>query len=260
MTGRQPKYLDIKDDLAGRIRRKEFAPGQPLPSQATLSRDYGVTLMTLRQALRCLQDEDVIVQKPGRGTFVLLSPTPPPTLDLRYLSSLITELETQGITLHTRLLDTCLGEIPAAVATALGYPRGTRGLRLERLRTIDDVPTVHQVSWVPDPWAEQLVDVDFQDMSLYSALQNKCGLTMASANETLRARALPRATARASGVKTGRASLIAERVTYDDRLRAVVHDQATILEDTVRVMVQRAPRRAQISWVADSHGPPPDAP
>lgn len=251
MGGRRAKYLTIQDDLARRIRSDEFAAGAPLPSQAEMSKEYGVTLMTLRQALRRLEDEEVIVAEPGRGTFVRATPADP-TLDLHHLASLGVELAEQGIVLETGVLSVDDGVLPGAVAAALGCPLESSGLRLERVRTVADTPVVHQVSWVPDPWGDRLRDVDFETTSLYDALDRRCGITVASAEETLRARALTRATAAATGGRPGRAVLVAERVTYDGRLRAVVHDSATIVEDTVRLMIRRAPRDVRTNWVADA--------
>lgn len=251
MGDRRAKYLVIKDDLARRIRLREFTPGDPLPSQAAMSREYGVTLMTLRQALRCLEDDDVIVQEPGRGTFVRTVPASGPTLDLRDLTSLVAELQGQGIAVRTRPLGSRHEAVPDAVAGALHLPPGTCGLRLERLRTVDDVPVVHQVSWVPDPWGDLLGDVDFRTSSLYDALARRCRVAVASADETLRAASLPRPTARATGGRPGRPVLVAERVTYDERLRAVVHDSATILRDTIHLVIHRAPRRTWTNWVGD---------
>lgn len=253
MGGRRPKYMMIKDDLTRRIRAREFTPGCPLPPQVAMSKEYGVTLMTLRQALRCLEDENVIVQEPGRGTFVRTVPAPDPALDLRHLTSLAAELEEQGITLDTRVEAAEHGVLPSAVAAALGLPAETSGLRLERVRTVDDVPVVHQVSWVPDPWGERLSALDFRTSSLYDALAAYCGITVASAEETLRARSLTTSAVRATGDRRlGRAVLVAERVTYDGRLRAVVHDSATILENTVHLVIHRAPRLTRTNWVVDA--------
>lgn len=250
MGGRLVKYLAIKDDLARRIESREFAPGGPLPSQAALSKEYGVTLMTLRQALRGLEDENVIVQEPGRGTFVRAAPPSDPTLDLRNLTSLVAELEAQGIALETHVLGSGHGVVPHAVADALDLPSEASGLRLERLRTVADVPVVHQISWVPHPWGVRISDVDFRSSSLYDALAERCGIMVASADETLQARSLSRPAARATGGRPGKAVLVAERVTYDGRLRAVVHDSVTILESTVRLMIHRAPRRVRTNWAA----------
>src|SRR5258705_11379249 len=70
----EPRYRAIAADLAAKIHAGHYAAGSALPAQRELSTAYGVTLMTLRQALRQLSDEGLIVQQAGRGT--LLSPPP----------------------------------------------------------------------------------------------------------------------------------------------------------------------------------------
>src|SRR5439155_24303906 len=67
---RQPRYHQIADTLRGRIRGGEWAPGAPLPNQRRLAREFGVTLMTLRQALELLERDDLITRRHGLGTLV----------------------------------------------------------------------------------------------------------------------------------------------------------------------------------------------
>jgi len=242
------KYRQIGQDLAARIGRGEFTPGEPLPSQALLSKEYGVTLMTFRQALSMLEADGLIAQLPGRGTFV----TPVPTLDLRSLNSLAEDLRTQGVELVTVVLGSKQRALPARVAGALDRVRGEPGLRLERLRRIGRRPAVHQVSWIPQPWAEQLLDVDFEAASLYRSLEQRCQLAIVRATESLRAKALPAAVATAVNKPAGRPVLVAERITYDARNVPIVHDLATILDDTIGILARRAQRGVELSWAADS--------
>src|SRR5690349_5989518 len=87
------KYQAIADDLAGRLARGEWRPGQALPSQRDLAVAYGVTLMTLRQALSALEERGLLTQRPGRGTF---AGPPPAAYRLESLRSLADELRAQG--------------------------------------------------------------------------------------------------------------------------------------------------------------------
>lgn len=246
MSGsRIPKYLEIKADLLRRIQRKEFTTGQALPSQAALSREYGVTLMTLRQALRSLDDDGMIVQMRGRGTFV----TPgPPILDLRSLSSLAEDMRTQGVDLTTQVLAQAMRPMTKQVAVALARERGERALRLERLRRIGRRAVVHQVSWVPVPWAEQIDDVDFSSHSLYESLRDRCSLLISAAVEAIHARPMPRATAKVAGLTPGRATMVAERTTFDTTDTPIVYDHAVILNEAVRVLARRTQRDIRLSW------------
>lgn len=242
---RRPKHLEIKEDLARRIRSREFKTGQALPSQAQLSQDYGVTLMTLRQALRGLQDENLIVQQAGRGTFVGSAPA---TLDLRWLNSLAEDMQSQGVVLSTEVLGASRRTLPAAVAAALHQPKGSKALRLERLRRVGRRAAVHQVSWVPEPWAVDLLEVDFGEASLYESLRERCSVVIATADETLHARSLPGAVARVAGLTAGRPVMVTERVTYDTDQVPVVSDSATILSDALRVTAHRTLSDIQLSW------------
>jgi GntR family transcriptional regulator len=240
------KYRQIEHDLATRIGRGEFQPGTPLPSQALLSREYGVTLMTLRQALSVLETDGLIAQLPGRGTYV----TPVPTLDLRSLNSLAEDLQLQGVELATVVLSSRLRPLPAGVSASLHRPRGEPALRLERLRRIGRRPAVHQVSWVPFPWCEDLLSVDFEVASLYRSLEQHGQVAIVRATENLRARGLPTGIAAVVGKHAGRPVLVAERVTYDARNSPIVHDLATIVDDSISILAQRAHRGTELSWAA----------
>lgn len=62
------RYLDIADDLRTRV--QTLAADTQLPVEAALSEEYGCSLLTLRNALRVLQEEGLIRREQGRGTFV----------------------------------------------------------------------------------------------------------------------------------------------------------------------------------------------
>ncbi len=56
-NGRVPRYQEIADALRARIGARELPPGARLDNQRRLAADFGVTLMTLRQALEVLERE-----------------------------------------------------------------------------------------------------------------------------------------------------------------------------------------------------------
>lgn len=64
------KYLSIAGTIRERIATGAYRPGQQLPASAALAKEYGVALMTVRQALGILQQEGYIEARHGAGTFV----------------------------------------------------------------------------------------------------------------------------------------------------------------------------------------------
>lgn len=63
-------YLEIADNLAGRIQAGEFKPGKPLPGERQLAEEFGVALNTIRRALVELRDRDLVVTLAAKGTYV----------------------------------------------------------------------------------------------------------------------------------------------------------------------------------------------
>ena len=64
------KYLTIAAAIRDRIADGTYRIGQQLPASATLAKEHGVALMTVRQALGILQLEGAIEARHGAGTFV----------------------------------------------------------------------------------------------------------------------------------------------------------------------------------------------
>src|SRR3989454_3025251 len=75
---RVPRYHRIAEALRERIRVGELASGARLDNQRQLAKSFGVTLMTLRQALELLEREHLITRRHGLGTFVAA-----PSIDYR---------------------------------------------------------------------------------------------------------------------------------------------------------------------------------
>jgi GntR family transcriptional regulator len=68
--GEAPKYREIAADLRRRIDSAEFAASGKMPSERSLRDHYGVSLMTIRQALGVLKDEGVLESRVGSGWYV----------------------------------------------------------------------------------------------------------------------------------------------------------------------------------------------
>jgi len=66
----RPPYLQVAAAVRAAILTRKFEPGEKLPSQNELAERYGVSRMTIQQALRILKDEALVVSRQGSGMFV----------------------------------------------------------------------------------------------------------------------------------------------------------------------------------------------
>src|SRR2546429_8672936 len=67
-------YKQIADHLRTAIARGRLHEGDQLPSEARLMAHYGVARMTIRNAMRLLQDEGLVTAEHGRGVYVRSRP------------------------------------------------------------------------------------------------------------------------------------------------------------------------------------------
>ncbi|WP_339761598.1 FadR/GntR family transcriptional regulator [uncultured Hoeflea sp.] len=69
-------YRQIADNLESRIALAEFEPGQRLPTERELARDYGVSRTCVREALLALEIAGLVTIRVGSGVFVNAPPSP----------------------------------------------------------------------------------------------------------------------------------------------------------------------------------------
>lgn len=69
-----PKYARIADSLRQRIARGRWTAGAQLPTNEALAAEFGVSRVTVRQAVDILARDGLVEARQGRGTFVTGAP------------------------------------------------------------------------------------------------------------------------------------------------------------------------------------------
>ena len=233
---RTPHYLRIYRDLKAKIAAGDLAAGDRLPTQRDLAGEYGVTVMTVRQALQLLEQEELVAMRHGLGTFVAPA-------RIRYamgnLRSLAQEVTAQGLELKTTVLRRGLEEPHPRVAELLQLAPGERSYAVERLRFVGSEPIVYQHSQLR-PWLREALDgVDLSDVSLYDHLHDELGIEIAHAQEWIRAVALSPHEAGLLEEEPGAAALLSERLTLSAAGEPILFDRAYLAGDRVSMATER---------------------
>lgn len=106
----RPLYTRASEALKMLIEQGQYLPGDRLPSEHELSDRLGISRPTLREALRQLEKERVIVRRHGVGTFVA-QPSPVIEAGLEVLESL--DRLARRLGLHTQMSEVNMTERPA---------------------------------------------------------------------------------------------------------------------------------------------------
>ncbi len=232
MNRRRPRYHRIADTLRERIRNAEWAPGAPLPNQRKLARDFGVTLMTLRQALELLERDDLITRRHGLGTFVS---APSIDYEITKLRRFAGDLSAQGESVSTRVLGARTTVADHRAGAALGVRPRARVVMVERLRLVDGHPMSLQRSFLPTRIGEEVLTADLSATPLSQVLEFKLGIVVTRAREAVSAVRLGRREARELGCPPGAPAFESERVSFDAAGQPVVFDRVFIPGDRFRI-------------------------
>src|SRR5207253_1358406 len=232
LQSRVPRDHRIAEPLGDRIHGGRLMPGTRLDNQRALAKSFGVTLMTLRQALELLERENLIARRHGLGTFVA---APSIDYDILQLRRFAGDLSAKGEHVATRLLGTRFAAADRRVAEALRLAGRPRVLVLERLRLVDEHPMSLQRSFLPSPLGDEVIRADLALTPLHQVLEFKLGVVITRASETVSAVRLGRREARDLDCRAGEPAFESERVSYDAGGAPVVFDRAFIPGDRFRI-------------------------
>lgn len=158
-----PLWAQVVDDLRRRLLAGEFERRFPTDDELTAS--YGVSRQTVREAVRHLAADGLVVRERGRGSSVT-----PPVLEqpLHSLYSLASTVRAGGLTERSEVLAAERRPAPPEVAAHL--ETADEVVLIERLRFAGDEPIAHNRSWLPAREAAGLLDADLTSGSLYELL------------------------------------------------------------------------------------------
>jgi GntR family histidine utilization transcriptional repressor len=116
------RFTQVKLHLKSGLAAGRWLPGVPMPSEADLVAQFGVSRMTVNRALRELQAEGLVQRIQGVGTFAAALHRVSSTLTIRDLQE---EIEARGnrhdAVVHLKQVESA----PPALAGQLGVPVGS---------------------------------------------------------------------------------------------------------------------------------------
>ncbi|MFC4564823.1 GntR family transcriptional regulator [Nocardiopsis mangrovi] len=222
-------YRVIYDDISSQITSGALKAGSKLESESELARRYGVSRMTVRQALDLLFTDELVTRKRGSGTYVRENPRRGRRLNR--LRSFAQELASPEEAVTSRVLSATEEKAPKQIAQGLGLEIGDAVNRIKRLRLVGGVPAAVQEAWVPYAVAPGLARDPLVEGSLYRTLTEKHGLKLRWADQTMTAALLEPAEAELLSATIGGAVLHSLRVTYSDTERAVEYTNSWTLPE-----------------------------
>lgn len=165
-----PLWAQITDDLRARTAKGEF--DQHFPTEEDLSRSYGVSRQTVREAIRRLEADGLVVRERGRGTSVtpILLEQP-----INAIYSLASTVRAKGLLERSKVISLKRAKAPSEAVELLGVD-AVDAVYVERIRYAGDDPIGWDRSWLPWKHASILLDLDLTTGGIYELLDEHCGI------------------------------------------------------------------------------------
>ena len=166
-------YLQVIDRLKEDIEKGVYKENDKLPSEFELSKSLGVSRATLREALRLLEEDNVIVCRHGVGTFVNTKPLF--TSGIEHLHSVSSMIEQAGKVPATIFMSSTEDKATEDDVERFQIDIDDNVLTIERVRTADGEPVVYCIDKVPSNYLHQEFLTN-ENVSIFSALEKSANV------------------------------------------------------------------------------------
>ncbi|WAH60780.1 GntR family transcriptional regulator [Pseudomonas silvicola] len=216
----RPVFVRLASHLRERIVNGTFLPGQLLPGEEALAREFNVSVGTVRKAFDVLSGQGLVTRHRGRGTFVSRA------TDERAFTSffrLVNRSDGQRRLPVDKILLRERANADEQETSALELKSGEFVYRLRRLRLLDERPLLLETIAFPlkrimeKEWGES----DTSSHLIYSFLERQCGVSIARVEDRLQACTLPADVAEILDLPVGHSVLLVVRVAFDLENRPV---------------------------------------
>lgn len=239
-----PLYQQLKSILKGQILSGVLKPGDRIPPETELCTKYGVSRITVRQAIHSLVEEGFLYRKQGKGTFVT---SPKLRRRLPKLYSFTEDMLELGLQPSSRVLACEVTVADAKTREVLRLPSHEEKVnRVVRIRCANDEPILIETTIVPVYLCPGLVEEDLEKGSLYTVLREKYSLLLDHAYETYEVGKIRKDEARHLECRAGLPAFVIERVAYLRNEIPVEWTKSVARGDRLRFTVLLVADQAQI--------------
>lgn len=181
-----PLYVQLRTALTRRIAAGDWKPGDTMPNEIELAREYGLSAGTVRKALDWMEDVRLISRQQGRGTFV----KGPSAEELGLRFNKIRTADGEPVNTEIKTLESAEAVVEGAEAERLSLTEGAPVIHLTRLQMSGGKPLLVEkitvsVEMFPSLHAAR-ADYDLAELSLRHGVLIGSGeerLTMQTADE-----------------------------------------------------------------------------
>lgn len=210
-------YVQLKNIISSQIKNGDIKPHEMLPSEAELCRNYEISRITVRQALRKLIDDALLYTIKGKGTFVA-----EPKLDqiMVKIPDFYEDMAQRGLRPDVRVLDLKVLEASQLISEKLQVPIGERVFRINRLFLAENKPYIIEKKFIICKDCKILSGcneeeiLNIRDQDIFNVLAGRCHMCNEYADVTIEVTTVRQNESPFLKVPAGRLAFYVDLVAY----------------------------------------------
>lgn len=177
-----PLYRQLYDEIKYAVETGVYKSGEQIPSEDKLREIYGISRITVRKALAELTEDNILVKKHGKGTFVSKTDYVERTVGAE--GSFSKSCLLMGAVPGTKILLQQNEKAGKRLAEILGVSQGDEILHIERLRSVNGVPVIIESDYFTEEF-QFLRTLDLSEKSLLQIIKEYGRRTIRQFQDTM---------------------------------------------------------------------------
>ena len=236
---RRSLVAQVRDRIREMLQQEHLRAGDQLPSEASLVAAFGVSRGSVREALKLLEEERVIICRHGTGRFVATDPSSLITEDVTRLQSVTDMAQELGIQITTQVLSARVETASEVVCSHLRLDPGSTVLTLERVRQAAGETVIYSIDVIPTALVKGDIAPDVFRGSLVAVMEGSWGVRLSYSRAKISAVNLDADLCQRLGATCGVAWVLMEQVNFDDHNQPILYSQDYHRGDMIHFFVLR---------------------
>lgn len=210
-TSSIPIYAQLEEAIQEKIKKREYLPGEELPTERELTELFGVSRMTIRQAISNLVHKGILYKIRGKGAFVSKE-----VIEKKLeIESFSDDMRKRGVIPGSKIIRFEKISPSEEIKEKLKLSEGEKIYFLNRLRLANNEAIAIEYCYLPEKFYPNIIKYNMTDCSLYTIMKEEYNIHFNYMKQSMRASNLVKIDAEMLIGKSKGVGLVSERLMYN---------------------------------------------
>ncbi|MBU3144819.1 GntR family transcriptional regulator [Clostridium sp. CF012] len=207
-----PIYVQLEEFIRKKIKERVYLPGESLPTERELTELFGVSRMTIRQAISNLVHQGVLYKIPGKGAFISKE-----VIEKKLeIESFSEDMEKRGLIPSSKVLYFEKIAPSSEIKLKLQLSDNEEVYFINRLRLANNEPMALEFCYLPEKYYNDLMKYNLVQCSLYKLMKEEYNVTFNYMKQNIKATNMSKKEAEMLLGKTKGFGLVSLKIIYNE--------------------------------------------